>query len=215
MANRREPLTRDRVLDAALGLVDRDGLEALSMRRLGEALGVEAMSLYNHVPNKGALLDGLHERILGEVAPPPAAPRDWQAFARHQARSLHATLCAHPRAISLFATRPAATESSLARLDGYLAVLRAAGFAPLDALMVVQIVSAFVVGHALWVAGTSDAPAATWPALPAPGPATREAQAALDRYDPDHELELGLDALLLGLEARLLRRRKPRGRHRA
>src|ERR1043165_9533546 len=65
-------LSRERILDAALALLDRDGLEALSMRKLGEALGVEAMSLYNHVPNKAALLDGIHELILTSVPAPPA-----------------------------------------------------------------------------------------------------------------------------------------------
>jgi AcrR family transcriptional regulator len=184
--SRRQPLTRARVLDAALALVDEVGVDGLSMRRLGEALGVEAMSLYNHVPSKAALLDGLHERILAEVAP-PLTTGDWQAFARHQARSLHAALCAHPGAISLFASRPAATEASLARLDTYLTVLQRAGFAPIDAQMIVQIVSAFVVGHALWTAGTAEQ-------LPPSG--------------SDPELELGLDALLTGLELRLTRRKR-------
>ncbi|HVV83433.1 MAG TPA: TetR/AcrR family transcriptional regulator C-terminal domain-containing protein [Kofleriaceae bacterium] len=202
---RREPLSRERILDAALALVDRDGIEGLSMRRLGEELGVEAMSLYNHVPNKEALLDGLHERILAEVAPAPATTRDWRAFARQQARSLHAALTAHPHAIALFATRPAATTSSLARLDSYLAVLRRAGFEPVDSLMVVQLVSALVVGHALWIAGTTAArtPVTVTPALAA----AHEVARALDAYRPDQELEVGLEALLAGLE---MRRRRPR-----
>jgi AcrR family transcriptional regulator len=177
-ARRAEPLTRDRVLEAALALLDRDGLDALSMRRLGEALGVEAMSLYNHVPNKAALLDGLHERILALVEPPPRT-NDWQLYARHQARALHQTLCAHPGAITLFATRPARTPASLARFEQYLAMLVAAGFTPDHAVHVVQIVMAFVVGHAMWTVSTTEPD---------------------DRDDASAELELGLDAFLRGLQ---------------
>ena len=71
----RRPLTRVRILKAALRLVDREGLKALSMRRLGHALGVEAMSLYNHVPNKAAVLVGYHAQRDRKTAPPTALPR--------------------------------------------------------------------------------------------------------------------------------------------
>src|SRR5438128_2080458 len=121
-------------------------MAGLSMRRLGAALGVEAMSLYHHIPNKDARLDGIHERILLSLDP-SAHARSWQAFARHQAHALHRALTAHPHAIPLFATRPAATPAAIARLDRYLEVLLRAGFKPLDALSVVQLVSQLVVGH--------------------------------------------------------------------
>src|ERR687898_3318600 len=68
---KRQPLSRRRILEAAVRFVDREGLEALSMRKLGSELGVEAMSLYNHVPNKSALLDGMVEVLLGELEVPP------------------------------------------------------------------------------------------------------------------------------------------------
>ncbi|MBK9029997.1 MAG: TetR/AcrR family transcriptional regulator C-terminal domain-containing protein [Myxococcales bacterium] len=145
----RPPLTREAILDAAVALLDQDGLPGLSMRRLGAALGVEAMSLYHHVPSKAALLDGIHERILLALPPPPRA-RTWQAFARHQAHALHAALRAHPHAVPLFATRPAATPAATARLERYLAVLVEAGFAPVDALSVIQLLAQLVVGHAMW-----------------------------------------------------------------
>jgi AcrR family transcriptional regulator len=192
---RRQPLTRDAILDAALALLDRHGLASLSMRRLGAALGVEAMSLYNHIPSKDALLDGLHERVLLSLEPPPAQARHWQAFARHQAHALHRALLAHPNAIPLFATRPAATPGSIARLDRYLAVLLQAGFKPLDALSVVQLVAQLVVGHAMWT--TSIEMAVT--DEPAP-PHVAQVERVLDRWDPDRELELGIDALLHGFE---------------
>src|SRR5262245_4902557 len=126
----RKPLTRDAILDAAIELLDRDGMTGLSMRRLGTAVGVEAMSLYHHIPNKEALLDGIHERILLTLDAPPHA-RTWQAFVRHQALALHRALLAHPNAIPLFATRPAATTASVQRLERYLEVLSRAGFKPI------------------------------------------------------------------------------------
>src|SRR5664279_6137387 len=98
----RKPLNRDTILDKAVELLDREGMEALSMRKLGTALGVEAMSLYNHIPSKAALLDGIHERILLSLDPPPNA-RNWQTFARHQAHALHRALLAHPHANSVIA----------------------------------------------------------------------------------------------------------------
>jgi len=189
---RRQPLTRDAILDAAVELLDRHGLAGLSMRRLGAALGVEAMSLYHHLPSKDALLDGIHERILTALEPPPSA-RSWQAFARHQAHALHRALLAHPHAIPLFATRPAATPAAVEQLDRYVAVLVDAGFKPVDALSVVQLVAQLVVGHAMWSTSVAvgvvvDAP-----------PHTRQVERALERWNPDRELELGIDALLHGL----------------
>jgi AcrR family transcriptional regulator len=181
-SKRGEPLSRERILEAALDILDREGLDALSMRRLGDALGVEAMSLYNHVPNKAALLDGIHERILARVDPPPHA-KDWRAYTRHQARALHRTLCAHPNAITLFATRPAGTKASFARLDEYVGLLQNAGFTLLDAIAVVQIVMALVVGNAMWSVGTSDP-------------------------DASHHLEMGLDALVRGLHPSHARSKK-------
>jgi AcrR family transcriptional regulator len=181
-----KPLSRERILDVALSIVDKEGLDALSMRRLGDALGVEAMSLYNHVPNKQALLDGIHERILSSVEAPPRTD-DWKVYARHQARSLHKTLCAHPNAVVLFATRPAGTTESYARLDAYLEMLRAAGFMPTESRSVIQIVLAFVVGLSMWTVGTAD--------------------------PSDRELEIGLDALLTGLES-LRGKRKTSGKQR-
>lgn len=191
---RRLPLTRDAILDAALALLDRHGLAGLSMRRLGAALGVEAMSLYHHIPSKDALLDGLHERILLSLDPPPQA-QHWQAFTRHQAHALHRALLAHPHAIPLFATRPAATPAAIAQLDRYLAVLLEAGFQPLDAISVVQLVAQLVVGHAMWT--TSVESMRVDVAAP---PHVQQVERVIDGWDPDRELELGIDALLHGFE---------------
>jgi AcrR family transcriptional regulator len=191
---KRQPLTRDAILDAALEILDRDGMEGLSMRRLGAALGVEAMSLYNHIPSKDALLDGIHERILLSLDPASTA-RTWQTFARHQAHALHRALLAHPNAIPLFATRPAATPAAVERLDRYLEVLLRAGFKPLDALSIVQLVAQLVVGHAIWTTSVE----VTLLDETAP-PHVKQVERALETWNPDRELELGIDALLRGFE---------------
>jgi len=190
----RKPLTRDAVLDAAISLLDRAGLEGLTMRRLGTDLGVEAMSLYNHVPNKAALLDGIHERILLSLEP-PAHARSWQAFVRHQALALHRALLAHPNAIPLFATRPASTPAAIERLNRYLEVLLEAGFKAFDALSIIQLVAQLVVGHvmlstSLEVAYVDDV-------------SPPHVKRVLEKWNPDRELALGIDALVHGF-ARLL-----------
>jgi TetR/AcrR family transcriptional regulator, tetracycline repressor protein len=195
---KRQPLTRDAILDAAVEILDCHGMDALSMRRLGTALGVEAMSLYNHIPSKDALLDGIHERILLSLEP-ASSSRTWQAFARHQAHALHRALLAHPNAIPLFATRPAATPAAVERLDRYLEVLLRAGFKPLDALSIIQLVAQLVVGHAMWTTSVEI----TLFDESAP-PHVKQVEHVLAKWNPDHELELGVDALLNGFE-RLLR----------
>jgi AcrR family transcriptional regulator len=193
----RKVLTRDSILDAALVLLDREGLAGLSMRKLGAALGVEAMSLYNHIPSKDALLDGIHERILTSLAP-PATARTWQSFVRHQALALHRALLTHPNAIPLFATRPAATSAAMDQLERYLEVLVRAGFKGVDALSIVQLVAQLVVGHAMWSTGVEvllvDEESS---------PHVKQASRALEKWNPARELEMGVDALIYGF-ARLL-----------
>ena len=191
---KRRPLTREAILDAAVDLLDRHGMDKLSMRRLGAALGVEAMSLYNHVPSKAALLDGIDERILLSLEA-PGHTRTWQAYARHQALALHRALLAHPHAIPLFATRPAATPAAIERLDRYLEVLLEAGFKPIDALSIIQLVAQLVVGHAMW---TTSVDVMLIDDL-AP-PHVQQVERALETWSPDRELELGIDALLRGFE---------------
>ncbi len=87
----REPLTRDRVMGAAIALADEEGIEALSMRKLGQALGVEAMSLYNHVKNKDDILDGIVDMVVSDFELPPP-DTDWKAAIRRTAISAHDVL---------------------------------------------------------------------------------------------------------------------------
>jgi AcrR family transcriptional regulator len=143
----RAGLSREQVLDAALDLVDRGGVAALSMRRLGAELGVEAMTLYHYLPNKDALLDGIVERVMGQTeATFTGGP--WERAVTDYARSLRATLLRHPGAALIVATRPAVTPETLRAAERGLALLRAAGF-PLDrALDTLNALTLFTVAHA-------------------------------------------------------------------
>jgi AcrR family transcriptional regulator len=202
----RPPLTKERVLAAAVQLVDTSGLEALTMRRLGEALGVEAMSLYRHVPGRAALLDGIHETILSELGDLDHARRSrWTEAVRAHGRAFRRVLVAHPNALVLFATRPAVTPAALVHVDRGLSILRNAGFSVDDALSAFQTIVTFVVGHALSshaVIPSEDRSKAAYDAVESL-PALTEAAAILGERDIDAEFEFGLDALIRGLEAKL------------
>ena len=125
----RPPLTRERVLDAALTLADREGLEALSMRKLGQALGVEAMSLYNHVANKDDVLDGIVDLVMGEIHVAVELP--WREALRQRSSSAHDVLLAHPWAAALIESRLHPGRLRLAHHNALIGVLRGAGF-PMD-----------------------------------------------------------------------------------
>ncbi|MBL0939410.1 MAG: TetR/AcrR family transcriptional regulator [Gemmatimonadaceae bacterium] len=124
---RRAPLTRDRILRAAIKLADRNGLEALSMRKLATALKVEAMSLYNHVANKDELLDGMVDVVIGEITRPTPGG-DWKAAMRARATSALSVMTAHPWAPMLVVSRISVGPNMLSYIDATLGTLREAGF---------------------------------------------------------------------------------------
>lgn len=199
-------LSRERVLAAAVAVVDREGLGALSMRRLGEELGVEAMSLYRYVENKAALLDGIIESILSEMTvDEPDADAPWSERIKAQARALRATLRRHPEALSLFATRAAVTPETFARVEGALEVLRGAGFSVVDSIRAFQLVLAFTVGNTLSVFSMVPADEASGPRYEALDRArfarVHEAARALASWNTDGEFEYGLEAIVRGLDA--------------
>ena len=125
------------------------------MRRLGQALGVEAMSLYKHVANKDAILDGLLERVLAEVQlPQPAA--DWEAELRRSALSLHDALARHPWACRLVmapASSPNALEARIRYIEALLRTLREAGFTPTEAYHAYHALDSHAVGFTMWELG--------------------------------------------------------------
>lgn len=144
----RTPLDRQRVLAAALRLVDAEGLGALSMRRLGAELGVEAMSLYKHVANKDALLDGIVEQLWTEVGAEALAGADWADQLRAFARGIRAMMRRHPQAASLLFSRcvlaPPLLEAQAALLDA----LRGAGFDEPAAGRTIRSLCSYAMGYA-------------------------------------------------------------------
>ena len=124
---RREPVSRARAVKLAVELADAGGLAEVTMRRLAEELGVEAMSLYHHVPNKDAILDGMIDLVFAEIEL-PSATIDWRIAMRRRAESVRATLLRHRWAIALMESRRTPGPANLAHHDAVLGCLRGAGF---------------------------------------------------------------------------------------
>ncbi|MBF6219364.1 TetR/AcrR family transcriptional regulator C-terminal domain-containing protein [Nocardia abscessus] len=212
------PVTRAVVLTAALEIIDRDGVDGLSMRRLAEAVGRDPMVIYRHVPNKAAVLDGVTELVLAQLSVDPADP-DWAAQLRTLARDFRRLTLAHPRVVPLLVTRPLATPLGLRPyavirpLEDILQLLTRAGFSGADALHVYRAVFGFLYGHVLnelqeiveRPEETDDVLRLGLYRLPiAEFPLLRELAPVLAAYDGEAELERGLDILLTGLSVTLL-----------
>ena len=142
----RRPLDRDEILGAAIALVDRQGLAALNMRALASDLGVGTMSLYHHVPNREALLDGVVEVMMADIELPDPASGPWDQRASRMARSLRAVAMRHPNCVPLLVTRPFSTSGSLGPCEAAFAVLSEAGLDPEHALVAFRTIVAYVLG---------------------------------------------------------------------
>jgi AcrR family transcriptional regulator len=151
-AGRRVPLTKDRVLSTAIRLADQGGIESLSMRKLGQALGVEAMSLYNHVASKDDVLDGIADRVLTEIDL-PADGGDWEQAIWACAVSAHTTLASHPWACQLIMSIPRPLPARLRYMDSILRCLRGAGFSAAATYHGYHALDSHVLGFTLWEAG--------------------------------------------------------------
>jgi AcrR family transcriptional regulator len=153
-AKRRAPLTRERVLDAALRLADDGGIESLSMRKLGQSLGVEAMSLYNHVANKDDVVKGILQRVADEIEP-PSPDEEWDASIRKSAISAHDALRRHPWACNLMMSPGYILATRIRYMDALLGRLDAAGFSPDLTYHAYHVLDAHIFGFSLWQAGHS------------------------------------------------------------
>lgn len=140
-------LTRQQVLHAAVQMVDREGAAALSMRKLARELDVKAMTLYHHVKNKQGLEDAIVQYVMDEALTGVDTDAPWRKVLEDYGRAFHRGLLAHPGAVPFFASRPAVTPGSIVHLEEVLRVLRDAGFAPQDALLVIQTLAATVLGQ--------------------------------------------------------------------
>ena len=142
----RAPLTKQRVLKAAVELADRRGLGALTMRRLGSALGVEAMSLYKHVANKEAILAGMVDMVVGEIAIPNEG-EDWRTAMRRRAASARDALGRHSWVIGLMEADTAPGPNTLRYMNAIIGNLRSAGFAMEHATRAFMVLDSYVYGH--------------------------------------------------------------------
>ena len=155
-SEQRVPLSRERVLQAAIALADQGGIESLTMRKLARALGVEAMSLYNHVANKGDLVDGIVDVVVSEIELPSA--EDWEVAIREYAISAHEALLRHPWACSLVmspTTTRAARTQRLRYMEWLLGLLREAGFSPALTYHAYHALDGHILGFTLWQLGHS------------------------------------------------------------
>lgn len=211
MAERRGRLTRDRVLRTAIALADTGGIESLTMRKLGVELGVEAMSLYNHVANKSDLLDGMIDSVFSEIDL-PTGDIDWRTAMRRRAISAREVLSRHQWAIGLMESRATPGPATLRHHDAVIGTLRTAGFSIELTAHAYSVLDSYIYGFALQE-----------PSLPFDtGEETAKlAQAIMSRftsgqyphlteltvehvlqpgYDYGNEFEFGLDLILHGLE---------------
>jgi len=211
------PLTRERVLTAALRLVDAEGLDALSRRRLGQELGRDAMTLYRYAPDQAALLDGIVELVLAELIIPDDR-EDWQTQLRRGAHGFRRLALAHPHVVGLIVTRPIATPlglrplGTLKPLENLLQMLTAAGFSNAVALHIYRIYNGLLYGHILSELeevvvdpdetddllrlGLHRLPLREFPKL-------RSLATELAAYDGAVELDLALDIFFAGLDRHL------------
>jgi AcrR family transcriptional regulator len=149
---RRAPLSRDRVLQTAITLVDEGGIESLSMRKLGQALGVEAMSLYNHVANKDDILDGILDLVMREIEF-PSTEEDWESAIRTFAISAHDTLLRHPWACNLIISPARVSLARLRYMESLIGRLRQAGFSAGETYHAYHTIDSHILGFTLWQLG--------------------------------------------------------------
>jgi AcrR family transcriptional regulator len=199
------------ILRAAIRVADKEGLSALSMRRLGAELGVEAMALYHHIPNKDALLDGMVEELATATPIPRLDGTNWQDGLRAYTRAQLDNLAAHPNLVTLILTRPAVTERNTRMMEALVESLGEAGFPPARALDIVYALNALILVHAALGTGFGGAPPTHGDSgrtghvaeLP-PGdyPLLAKAIRQSRRRGPTARFEFTLDALLTGFASR-------------
>ena len=207
----RAPLSRERVLRAAVALADEGGLESLTMRELGQRLGVEAMSLYNHVTNKDDLLDGMVDLVVAEIDLPSDAV-DWQEAMRRRAVSAQAVFSRHPWASALIDSRESSGPERLRYFDWVIGTLRRAGFSVELAAHAFSVLDSYVYGFGRQQSHTSSGGGAEagemaeafLRAIPADEyPYLREMvieHAMSAGYDDAADFEFGLGLILDGLQ---------------
>ena len=207
----RTPLSRERVLRTAIAFADESGISSLSMRKLGEVLGVEAMSLYNHVASKGDLLDGMIDYVFSEIGL-PSAEANWKRAMRQRAVSARQVLIRHRWAIGLMESRSSPGPATLRHHDAVIGSLRGAGFPIALAAHAFSVLDSYIYGFALqeaslpFDAGEETADLARMiMARFTPDEYPHLTELTVEHvlqpgYDYGNEFEFGLDLILGGLE---------------
>jgi AcrR family transcriptional regulator len=210
----RPSLSRERILRAAVEVMDAEGLEAVTMRRIGRELGVEAMSLYNHVEDKAAILDGICEVVMAEFAFPPESD-DWRDLVRSGACAWRDMLRAHPNVIALFAERkhPLSSIDALRPMEFALDVLRRSGLPDAEVVNAFRVLGGYIMGFVMIETGKMMS------GMGGEQDATREDVAELVPADevpnflallpylgscePNQNFDFGLELIISGIEARI------------
>ncbi len=208
----RAPLTAERVVAAAMEIADAEGTSAVTMRSVADALGVQAMSLYNHVANKDAILDRMVDAVFASV--PVRTDLAWKASLRSRARGVREVLRKHPWAIALLESRRTPGATTLLHHDAWIGVLRRAGFSAAMVAHALAVLDAYVYGFALQEVSLPLGPSEDIPELAESILASMPADALpnLAWFTAEHvmkpgysfadEFEHGLALVLDGLEAR-------------
>ena len=210
---RRDPLTRERIIAAALNIMDTEGLEAVTMRRIGRELGVEAMSLYNHVEDKEDILAGVVEAVMGEFRFPQDEPEDWKERGRETSREWRRLLKSHPNVITIMSEQrnPPTSLQALRPLEHALGVLRSSGLSDEESVRAYQafggFIQGFVMAEVVDMFGESD---------PHVGSEQLEGALPIDELpnlaaslphiyacDFDVAFEYGVDLMIRGIEAKV------------
>ena len=203
-------LTRERIITAAVELIEREGVGALSMRRIAGELGTGVMSLYDHVPSKAALLDGVAERVLSGIDFTTEPGASWEEQIRAQARAFWQVARVYPRSTMVVISRPVDSAATLRPIEHALATLRSAGFGGENAVRVVRTFVAYVAGTLVREVGVTPGlepqrPLGQDPAVlaadrpfldPAEFPQVMSVSTELMNRDFDADFEFGLDLLV-------------------
>jgi TetR/AcrR family tetracycline transcriptional repressor len=203
----RPPLTRERIVDATLHIMDTEGLDAVSMRRVAREVGVEAMSLYNHVRDKDDLLNGVTERVMSGFVFPARDDGDWVAYGRRLAYAWRDVLRTHPTVMQLFAERKHGMSLDTMRpMEAALEVLRGAGLGEREAVQAFHTIGGFIFGYVMMESGylPGGQSAQAFPPVPEDGlPNVAACLPYLADCDFDEEFDFGLGLMLEGLRARI------------
>lgn len=202
----RAPLTRQRILATALDYIDTHGLAALSMHKLGAALGVKAMSLYNHVTSKDDLFDGVVDVLWTEVETAAPVTEDWRAGARKLAHAIRAAVARHPNAAPLITSRPFMPTPALRIVRAHLTAAIDCGIAEARAYAVLRTLTTYALGSAFaevcWGMGGICRPAISDMLRPGtPDELAAVAEVFCGQADPDAMFELGVELMLRGADS--------------